>query len=202
MAKNPKTGLTDKQEQFCREYLTDFNATAAYIRAGYAVQSEASANAAASRLLVNVKVQAYLAGLRDQTEKRSVATLERTIDEISRVAFANITNVLSFGNDGVVFEDSNNLSSEVTAAIESVTMHETSTSTGEGGEIINRKQSLKMHNKMAALGLLADHFGIREDFNKARATLKRFGLALVPDSDSDLGWKVEAYAPSSDPDAA
>lgn len=200
MAKNPKTGLTDKQEQFCRLFSETFNGAQAY-QSTYGCSIKA-AESGAARLLRNAKVQAYLSTMRAQIQNRSIATLERTMEEISRVAFANITHVLSFGDKGVSFEESTDLPEEVTAAIESVTMHETSTATGEGAEVISRKQSLKMHNKMTALGYLADFFGIRDDFNKARATLKRYGLALVPDETSDLKWTVQKYEPSSDPDAA
>lgn len=53
--------LTDKQEQFCREYLIDLNATKAAIRAGY---SEKTAQAQSSRLLLNVMVQNRIAELK------------------------------------------------------------------------------------------------------------------------------------------
>lgn len=197
MARNPATGLTDKQERFCEEYLKDFNATAAYIRAGYAVQSESSARVNASKLLTNTNVQGHLATLRKAVQHRSTVTLERTVEEISRVAFANITNVLSFDATSVTIKDSDTLPEGVSAAIESVTITETETE-----HSTNRKHSLKMHNKMSALTLLADFFGIRDDFNKARATLKRYGLAVVQDENSELGWTLEKYVPSTDTDAA
>ena len=52
-----KDDLTPKQQAFSREYLVDFNATQAAIRAGY---SEKTANEQAARLLVNVSVQAEI----------------------------------------------------------------------------------------------------------------------------------------------
>jgi phage terminase small subunit len=186
VAKNPASGLTDKQTRFCQEYLKDFNATAAYIRAGY---SENAARVGASQLLTKPNIQAYLQVLRQKAENRTIATLERTMEEISRVAFANITNILSFSDAGVSFRDSEALPNDVTAAIESITMQESESENGA----FSRKQSLKMHNKMSALGLLADFFGVRDDFNKARATLKRYGLALVWDEDSEVGWALEKY---------
>ncbi|MDV3348096.1 terminase small subunit [Leptothoe sp. ISB3NOV94-8A] len=188
MARNPKTGLTDKQELFCREYLKDFNGAAAYIRAGYAKKG---AKNHAARLVANGSVQAYLANLRSQVESRSVATLERTLEEIARVAYADITSTLKFNNSELTLSNSEELPPDVTAAIESVTFNESIT---ESGTTI--KKSLKMHNKMQALGLLADFFGIRDDFNKARATLKRYGLALIPDENNSVGWTVEKYESS------
>lgn len=188
MAKDPGSGLTDKQKCFCEQYLLDFNATAAYIRAGYTGKA---AEVNASRLLTNDKVQAYLAVLRSRVTERAEVTLEKTVREIARIAFSNITTALTFNESGVVFRDSETLPEDVTAAIESVSFSESET---KGG--INRRCSLKFHNKTAALTLLADYFGIRDDFNKARATLTRYGLALVQDPTAPSGWRVEEYAPN------
>ena len=65
-------GLSDKQELFCREYLKDFNATQAAIRAGY---SEDTASQQGSRLLSNVKVS-------ERLEKLSKALLEQIDEDI------------------------------------------------------------------------------------------------------------------------
>jgi phage terminase small subunit len=196
LARDPNTGLTHKQQRFAQEYLSDFNATAAYRRAGY-TGSEASLAAASSKLLRNHKVQAYLSQLRSVTSKRAQVTLERTLEEISRVAFSNITKVMSFNSSSVTLEDSATLPDSITAAIESVTFTET-----ESEHSTSRRHAVKMHNKMAALGFLADYFGIRDDFNKARATLKRYGLALVEDLGSEHGWRLEKYDPSGSDTAA
>ena len=53
----PKKGdLTPKQRRFVDEFMVDYNATRAYIRAGYAVNGR-SAEANASRLMANAKVR-------------------------------------------------------------------------------------------------------------------------------------------------
>lgn len=192
LARNPKSGLTDKQQRFCEEYLSDFNATAAYLRAGYNCNVD-TARSSAARLLTNASIQRYLAYLRDRVARRSEVTLERTVEELGRVAFSNITEALTFDGEGVSFRDSRQLPDSVTAAISSIGMTE---NMGESG--VSRRQSLKMHNKVAALTLLADFFGIRDDFNKARATLKRYGLALLQDPESSTGWRLERYAPNRD----
>jgi phage terminase small subunit len=183
MATDPSTGLTDQQARFCREYLIDCNATAAYRRAGY----KATGNAAqvnSSRLLLNAKCQAYLAQLRRETSEAAQVTLERTLEEIGAIAFANITQAMTWSQSGVTLKDSATLPPNVAAAVESVTDHET-----ESG----RRRTVKMHSKMAALSLLADYFGIRDDFNQARATLKRYGLALIEDPTNPTGWTVQPY---------
>ena len=189
MAINPKVGLTDRQQKFCHEFMLDFNGTAAAIRAGY---SRKGAAATASRLLTNDKIQAYLSRLRDRTSRNAEVTLERTLEEISYVAFSRFTDAASFDNEGLTLKDSSGLPESVLAAIESVTFTETTTEWG-----VSKKKALKVHSKMAALGFLADYFGIRDDFNKARATLKRYGLALIQDDDCDLGWRLERYVSAS-----
>lgn len=67
--------MTPKQEQFCREYLIDNNATQAAIRAGY---SEKTANHIVSRLLSDVGIQAKIKELRAEQTKR----LEYTADDV------------------------------------------------------------------------------------------------------------------------
>lgn len=54
--------LTDQQHKFADEYIKTLNAADAYRKAGYKPHSENATNAAASRLLRNVKVKAYLNG--------------------------------------------------------------------------------------------------------------------------------------------
>ena len=108
-------GLTDKQRRFCEEYMLDFNGTAAYLRCGYKASPDA-ARCSATRLLAKASIQRYLQQLRDETAAATGITLERTMQEIGRVAFANISDALSFGPKGVVLRDSSQLPDSVKAA--------------------------------------------------------------------------------------
>ena len=74
---DPFDQLTDKQEIFVREYVVDWNAKQAAIRAGY---SEKSAAEQASRLLINVNVQNAIAALTKDRAQR----LEIDADELMR----------------------------------------------------------------------------------------------------------------------
>lgn len=60
--------LSDKQAAFVREYLVDFNATQAAIRAGY---SKKTAQEQGSRLLSNVMVQAELKAFRERAAEQT-----------------------------------------------------------------------------------------------------------------------------------
>lgn len=69
--------LTDKQEAFCREYIIDYNATQAAIRAGY---SRKTANEQGARLLANVSIQERLKALKD----RVLQKLEIKADDVAQ----------------------------------------------------------------------------------------------------------------------
>lgn len=68
--------LTAKEERFCQEYIIDYNATKAAIRAGY---KEKSAAVQGSRLLKNDNVAARVCELQEQFNKT------RCFDEKDRV---------------------------------------------------------------------------------------------------------------------
>lgn len=67
-------GLSIRQALVVDHYLLHFNATQAYMDAGYSVSSSAVANAAASRLLATVKAKAYL-------KKRAKQMFDRVEEE-------------------------------------------------------------------------------------------------------------------------
>ena len=79
--------LTDKQKKFCDEYLTDFNATQAAIRAGY---SEKTANRIASENLSKPDIQNYIAELKKDSQKRSEIKRGEVIQELKKIGFADI----------------------------------------------------------------------------------------------------------------
>lgn len=54
------SGLNDKQEKFCREFVVNFNATEAAINAGY---SKKTATVQGSQLLTILKVQEFIKSL-------------------------------------------------------------------------------------------------------------------------------------------
>lgn len=60
--------LTDKQEAFCREYIIDFNATQAAIRAGYSTNS---ARSVGSENLTKPDIQEFLAKLIQERNERT-----------------------------------------------------------------------------------------------------------------------------------
>ena len=168
--------LTDKQRRFCQQYLLDFNASAAYRRAGYEAAGH-SAESNASRLLRNAEVQAYLCKLKKDATERAQLSIDSVLQELAAIAFSRITDACEWDAEGIRLKEASELSEDAKAAIALVKMTPHST-------------SVRMHNKIAALTLLADYFGMRDDFNKACQTLYRYGLNLQPNSNAPSGWKV------------
>jgi len=68
--------LTPKQEQFCREYLIDLNASQAAVRAGYT----GDPNTVGPRLLANVGVRSLIDKLKAERAER----VQRTADDVLR----------------------------------------------------------------------------------------------------------------------
>lgn len=186
------SALTPKQKRFCEEYLKDFNATAAYQRAGYAVKSDGVAAAAGGRLLTNVKIQSYISELQNRRSQRTEITAERVLTELARIAFCDITDVVEFDSNRIEVKDSKKLEKPVTAAIAEIACVEAETATRDGS--IERKVNtkIKMHNKMDALKQLTQYLGLTSDFNTAIATFKKYGLTVRQTTATDSGWEVVA----------
>lgn len=74
--------INDKQKIFCEEYIIDFNATQAAIRAGY---SKKTANRIASENLSKLVIQEYIKELIEKRNKRTKITQDEVIADIIEV---------------------------------------------------------------------------------------------------------------------
>src|SRR5215467_4603521 len=103
MRKNPGRSrnrpINERQELFCREFLVDHNGTQAAQRAGY---SKPSAHSQASYLLRQPKIKHRIAKLaaeqRERVTLRADLTLEKLLNELSKIAFADIRKVVKWGS--------------------------------------------------------------------------------------------------------
>ena len=77
--------LTEKQKIFVDEYLIDMNATRAYKIAYPHVKSEGSAMSAASRLLRNVKVKAYIGEQLEKISSEKIADAQEVMEYLTSV---------------------------------------------------------------------------------------------------------------------
>ena len=146
----PTKELSIKQKRFCREYIKDFNATQAYIRAGY---SKNGATQSAFKLLMNADIQAYLSVLMKKQADRSEKTADDVIDHLTKIAFSNLKDYVKWNKDGVQIKSSG--SKKVDGAMVSEVSETITRNT--------RKKHIKLKDGLKALELLGRHFGIFND---------------------------------------
>lgn len=87
--------LTYNQRIFCDEYLIDRNGTRAYRVAYPSVKKDKTAKAAASRLLTNVNVKAYIEARMAHIAEKNEITVSRVLEEESRLAFSDIRDIFN-----------------------------------------------------------------------------------------------------------
>lgn len=75
--------MTDKQEQFCFEYLVDLNATQAAIRAGYSIDTAYSTG---WENLRKPEIRSRIAELMEQRSKRTLVDAEFVVNNLIEVS--------------------------------------------------------------------------------------------------------------------
>ncbi len=81
-----------RHERFAQEIVKGVSGRDAYKNAGYTVKSPLVADAAASRLLTDVKVKARIAELQERSAKRAEVTAESIIEELEQARALAIAN--------------------------------------------------------------------------------------------------------------
>lgn len=100
--------LTPKQKIFADEYLVDLNATRAYKAAYPSCKKEETINAAASRMLRNVKVKEHIDKRMKDREKRTEVTQDKVLKELAKIGFADIKDYLEYKTAKTVVEHDEN----------------------------------------------------------------------------------------------
>lgn len=138
--------LSAKQERFCNEYLIDYNATQAAIRAGY---SQKTAPVIGNENLKKPNVQERIRSLSQFQQKKTQITGEMVIAELAKIAFSDVRGL---------FDDNGNLKSlqclsdDVAASIASVDIET------QEKDVYTKK--FKRYDKVRALEILAKRFGV------------------------------------------
>lgn len=81
------SGLTPKQEKFCREFIKDGNASAAYLRSYDSnPKRPESVHEQASRLLKNANVAARIKEIQERISNAKNITLESHLERLAQIA--------------------------------------------------------------------------------------------------------------------
>lgn len=176
MKKLQKLELTPKQQRFVAEYCVDFNATAAYVRAGYDARGN-SAEAAASRLLSNVKVREAIEQKQREIAKRCEVTTENIVREAAAIAFSDIRKLFnSDGSPKAIHE----IDDATASAISSIEVGQMVTD----GKVTGRTCRIKFWDKNSAQERLFRHLGLFRKENASKQTPRKIGIAFVsPDGE-------------------
>jgi hypothetical protein len=87
------------------------------------------------------------------------AILDRTIEELSRLAFADLRSVLEWGPDGIMIRDCFELDEATAAIVSSVQMKTTTRTTAKGVVETTVEAKIDTHSKTQALRDLLRHLG-------------------------------------------
>lgn len=145
--------LTAKQKRFCEEYLIDKNATQAAIRAGY---SEGSANVIGCENLTKPNIADYIQKAIAEQSKRTLITADRVLEELAKLAFFNMADVL---DDTGAMKPLNTWSRDSLAVVQEVT--DDTLKSEEETTLLRRK--VKLSDKKASLELLGRHLKLFTD---------------------------------------
>ena len=151
--------LTAKQAVFVEEYLVDFNATQAAIRAGY---SENTARQIASENLSKPDIQEAIANAMAARSERTEITQDRVLRELGLIGFADMGDYVTISDSGDVMLDLTGLPEGATKVIHDVTQDEYKEGKGDAARDVKRTK-LKLYDKRAALVDIGRHLGMFTD---------------------------------------
>jgi phage terminase small subunit len=147
--------LNPRQERFVEEYLVDLNATRAADRAGYR-----HPDVQGPRLLGHVGVATAIQARRARLSKKLEVTQERVLQELARIAFADVRDLFTWDEERSCYVPSANLTDDQAAAVAAVEAETTRTTNADGVTETKIKLKLKTYDKKGALDSLAKHLGM------------------------------------------
>lgn len=152
-----RTKLNPRQAVFCAEYITDFNATQAAIRAGYASKYAARV---AYKMLLQPHIQEAVNREITARAKRTHITQDRVLRELAAVAFFDPRKL--FAPDGSPLPI-NELDDATAAALGGLDVQEVFEGTGENRVFVGYVKKYKVTDKNAALGNAMKHLGMLKE---------------------------------------
>jgi len=139
--------LDKKQKRFCEQYILDFNATRAAIKAGY---SKDSARSIGCQLLTKVNIKHEINELIEKRKEKLIVNQEMIIAELAKLSFSDI---------GQFLDENGRISLDDLKEIDTSLIQEISQKDTKSGVDIK----IKLFSKEKAIEMLAKHLGILID---------------------------------------
>lgn len=156
--------MTGKQERFIDEYLKDYNATQAAIRAGY---SKKTAKQIGEENLSKPDIKTEIDKRKAEIAKRNGVTQDEIIQELKRIGFAKITDFVSYRTEQTKIGVDKDTGEPIIDYDTVIDMKDSDTIDGSVVSEIGRGKDgsfkFKLHNKVAALEKLGKHIGMFSD---------------------------------------
>ncbi len=151
--------LSARQERFCREYIVDFNGSQAATRAGYSADPS-TARSTASRLLTYHNIQARLATLKAEQNKRLDFSADRVLLELARIAFADQSQCFDEEGNLLKFKQ---MPEDIRRALAGMEVFEEFEGAGRERVHVGNTKKVKSWDKVKALELLGKHHKLFTD---------------------------------------
>jgi hypothetical protein len=151
--------LPPRQVAFVDNYVANgFNGSQAYKSAGYRTKTDAVARSNAAKIIAKHSVSNYLYWKLRQVMAENDAQIDegRLIRESNAIAYASLTDVLSWDAEGrVTVKASSEIPREVAAAIKKIRSTTRTIPQEDGPPIEETKVEIELHDKKGALDLQA-----------------------------------------------
>lgn len=149
-----------RHEQFCLEYIIDFNAAASARRSGYATSSS---TAEGSRLLANRNIKTRIQFLIAERVERTKINADAVVMALSRHAFTTIKEF--YGDDGQLkaLADMDPEAAAAIRSIKTVRKADWDDVDSDGKPSIKNVDELRMSDPLKAMELLGRHLGMFTD---------------------------------------
>jgi phage terminase small subunit len=154
---DPTTGLNPMQRRFCDEYLMDFDAGAAYLRAGYKAGTRKLAQDAASRLLANEAVGRYLVGRQSALQAMAEVDQAAIMRQLVWMGMGDVRGL--FNADGSVREITE-LTAQQAALIQSIEIQEIEAVVNGEREVVGHTKRIRMVDRIKPVHLLGLQLGM------------------------------------------
>lgn len=153
--------LNDRQEAFCDHYVVDGNATKAAIEAGYGRKFSAQTG---YKMLRDPRIQRRIEEKRQKLRSNSEVTPERLVEQYSRLAFTNPTDLIVTEVDGTQrFKRPDELNDDERALVQDVTIHTKTIKSANGEQEVVQSFTYKLATRKEALDSLARVQGMFRD---------------------------------------
>lgn len=141
--------LTNKQEQFCREYVVDLNATQAAIRAGYSLKT---AGAIGRENLRKPTISQRIKELLKPKQEKPLELREQVLNELRTIAFTNVDEFMETVKDPENGQSYQRIKPEFLDSPKLAAI--------AGVEPTRFGYKLKINDKQRALEMLSRHLGL------------------------------------------